>query len=329
MQVPSAHTLASHSLSDVSNAMAVQFFRSFILVFVLSLTQNVVMADNASTDKPDLSLIEYKLAQAQKQLSETVIKMRDAKQNVTEKEMDVKKRQAEFSQQASVIHSTRLDYAKQRLQLAQMGVDTTSATFERIQARMEELAEAKLALLNSKSNNQKREVSNNATSHVAQSNLPSQLLQLPASQSTLGSLQDNEQLDPVFAHHGKLTNSEVVADELQKLERHLVTAEAPTQIAQSVKVYGTTIAGELELSDLGANQFFTRFTATTDESQLVIGAKFDDYVRTSVEVEFSEDEIGKEFILILDVNSTVSPKAIVFESSLMPGKEAFAAYQRF
>lgn len=304
--------------------MTLVLLRTLIITFVASVATSLCVAET-STLNDELLLIDRQLLQAKKQLSEITTQMRDAKQYVTEKEMELVGLQAALRQESTDLQNGRLRHAKQRLALAKMGVDSIAARFERIQRRMEDLAGARVTLLASRDNQVQASVQSDippAREAVATDiGIATPLLAEPGNAS--------KNAVPVLSEHGKLSDPLIIARELQKLERHLVTADAPTEIATHAKAFGSTIAGEVALEGLGANQFFARFTALETQSKIVVGARFKEFVRTSIDLEFTEEEIGQQFILIFDANQTEKPRAIIFQSVLMPSDEAFAAHQRF
>lgn len=295
--------------------MAITLFRavacSMALLSVILTAIPQVFAAGSSTLNDELLVIDEQLLDARNQLLAVAEQLREAKQVVTEKHNEVASFESALAREASALASGHLHHAKQRLALAKMGVDTSAAKFERIQRKMEDLAAARIQLLASRDN----QVSLNEPLR------PHLLITAVA--------EDDEVALPVLEVQGKLVDPVVVEATLQKLEQYLVTAAVPHNIAINAKAFGSTIDGEIALSALGGNQFFTRFTVRRNRSQVVAGARLGHYVRTRMDLAFSAEEMGREFILLLDVNSAAEPRAVVFDSALMPAKEALAVSQRF
>lgn len=323
---------------DVSSVMAVSL-RILVIMLVASLSASICAAET-STLNEELSLIDQQLSHMKIQLSEVVAQMRDAKQHVAEKELEVAQHQRSLASKPTGIHAGQLQHAKQRLALAKMGVDAAAAKFERIQRRMEDLASERIALLASRDNRPPGRQDPKpapaqvtapvplATQAAPETDVPSRAYS--EHQEARAATAEPEQVSaPVLGAQGKLLDPLVIEDELQKLERHIVTAEAPQPVARNAKAFGSMIAGELALSGLGANQFYARFTATKQSTHMIVGARLEEFVRTSLKLTFTENEIGQEFILIFDVSYPDEPRAIVFQSSLMPDGDTVAAHQRF
>lgn len=303
--------------------MAFISLRILFVTYVMGLTVSFCVAET-STLNEDLLRIDHQLSQAKHELSAVAKQMRDAKHHVTEKEIELARHKTLLNEESTNLHAGRLQHARQRVALAKMAVDAAAAKFERIQRRMEDLAGARVALLTSRDNQVPQSVLSEPAAPAAK------VAVAPVAAPAFVPTNDTRAAPtPVLTAHGKLSDPSVIADELQKLERHLITADAPREIASHAKAFGSTIAGEIALEGLGANQFFARFTATQTQTKIVAGARFTDFVRTSVDLEFTADEMGQEFILIFDANHTEEPRAIVFQSTLMPSDEAFAAHQRF
>lgn len=265
---------------------------------------------STSTLNDELLAIDQQLLQARNELLVVAEQMRDAKQVVAEKHNEVADLEAASALDASALATGHLRHARQRLALAKMGVDTTAARFERIQRKMEDLAAERIQLLSSR---------DNQAESLA-----------PATAVPLLNLADggSEAAAPVLDVEGQLTDPAAVQSALQRLEQYLVTAEAPKKVATNAKMFGSSIEGEVALQALGGNQFFSRFIAQRRHSKIVAGARLGSFIRTSVDLKFSADEIGSEFILILDVNSAAEPSAIVFDSALIPTKDTVAVSQR-
>lgn len=340
-----AITISSRWPPEISIVMMIYHLRSmaFVALAVIVFAAPYCLAEPTPTLNDELLIIDNELSQAKNRLSETVVQMRKAKQNATEKRIDLETQQSLFAQQPNPFHEGQVSHAKQRVALAEMRIDSIAAKFERIQRRMEDLAAARVRLLESHDNRALAKASGQTpitqpepepseiTAPETETATGQSALQAVRIQAAVAS--DNE-IDtpsqmPVLSVQGKLTDPITVEDELQKLERHLITADAPEKVAQHVKVFGSTIAGEIALSELGANQYFAHFTATQPRTQLVVGARFEQYVRATIELAFTDAEIGQEFILIFDANHIEEPRMIVFQSTLLTDKKAFAAYQQF
>lgn len=286
--------------------------RSTTLCIVLLSLITQFAAASTSTLNDELLAIDEQLLDARNELLAVVEQMREAKQVVAEKHEDVATYENQYAQESSPLAAGHLRHARQRLALAKMGVDTGAARFERIQRKMEDLAAARIQLLSSRDNQ----------ANVREPSSQPPRLQNDAHQRYVVAA-------PQLEVEGKLDDPIVVEKLLMKLEQYLINAAEPRNIATNVKAFGSIINGEIALLPLGGNQFFTRFTATRSRSQVVIGARLNDYIRTSVDLQFSEDEMGREFILLLDLNSPAVPRAVVFDSAFMRVEEALAVSQRF
>lgn len=317
------------------NVMAVDLFRSVVFMTLTAvLFASASVPASTSTLNDELLLIDQKLSVANTQLSEAAIQMRDAKQNATDKQIELERLQAAHTQKPDSVDARELRHTKQRLALAKMSVGTASARFARIQRHMEDLATARIQLLASRDNQlvtSDTELDHSARSERASKSTSAKQPQAAVVSGTIKGVNKGytaEKLSPILSTHGKLTDPLAIEDELQKLEQHLVTSAAPQKEAKHVKVFGSTIEGELMLLELGANQFFARFVATQAQTRLIVGARFDEYLRTAMDLEFTDEEIGQEFVLIFDANQITDRRAIVFQSDLLPSKEVFAAYQQ-
>ena len=143
-------------------------------------------------------------------------------------------------------------------------------------------------------------------------------------------LQQSSQPVPVLTQQGKVSDIYQLNAELQKLEHHLVNHGTTSAEPIQVKVYGTAIAGEIPLTEMGGNQFFARFSAPAGAASLIVGARHPDgYVRTELQMTFSAEEQGKDFVLIFDINTTEQPRALVFQESLAFTQEMFASRNDF
>lgn len=309
--------------------MAVDLFRSLVFMALAAIYLALASVTAvASTLNDDLNLIDHKLSLAKAQLSKAAIQMREAKQNATDKQIELERLQAIRQQQTSAVDTREMRHIKQRLALAKMSVDTASARFIHIQRHMEDLVAARIRLLASKDN----QLLMDDTQFDQSKSSESASLESPQAKAVSAA---NDDIDrgynggPILSAQGKLTDPLVIENELQKLEQHLVTSEAPQKVATHVKAFGSTIEGEVMLLELGANQFFARFVATQAQTRLIVGARLDEYVRTAVDLRFTDEEIGQEFILIFDANQITDRRAIVFQSDLLPNEEVFAAYQQF
>lgn len=305
----------------------------------------------ASTAVSDLQKIEYQIQLTRDQLSQVAVELRDAKLTATEKMMEYEAIKEQHERDNSSISANSLDHAQQRLALAEMGVESKTSRFERIQKKLSELADAKQEILAEPpppahtdlifAENQQNPpaappqnssidspAKSSQTTAAAETDVPTtQLASLPLVKKILKSDSSSE---PVLTHHGKLSDIYQLNTELQKLERHLLEQTASSEAPVQAKVYGTAITGEVPLVEMGGNQFFARFPAPAGEASLIIGARHaDGYARTVMHITFLPEEAGKEFFLIFDFNNRDQPRALVFQESLVFTREMFASHSDF
>lgn len=301
----------------------------------------------ASALVSDLQKIEYQIQQTRDQLSQVAAELRDAKLTAAEKMMEYEAVKEQHERGATSVSANSLDHAQQRLALAEMAVESKTSRFERIQKRLNELADAKqeilvepptpeqiAATLVENQQSSSAQLSQNSSSDPpAQASPPetdaptAQLAPLPLVKKILTSDSSNE---PVLSHHGKLSDIYQLNTELQKLERHIAEQTSAAETPVQAKVFGTAITGEVPLVEMGGNQFFTRFPAPEGEASLIIGARHaDGYARTVMHVTFLPEEAGKEFFLIFDFNDRDQPRALVFQESLVFTQEMFAIHSDY
>ncbi len=304
----------------------------------------------ASTAVSDLKKIEYQIQLTRDQLSQVAAELRDAKLTVTEKLLEYEAVKEQHERDTTSISANSLDHAQQRLALAEMGVESKTARFERIQKKLSELADAKQEILAEPPASEQTDLilvenQQNPPAHhqnlstasptqsptataAAETDAPTtQLAPLPLVKKILKSDSGSES---VLTHHGKLSDSYQLNTELQKLERHLLEQTASSETPVQAKVYGTAITGEVPLAEMGGNQFFARFPAPEGEASLIIGARHEDgYTRTVMHITFLPEEAGKEFFLIFDFNNRDQPRALVFQESLVFAREMFASHSDF
>mgnify|MGYP001306827321 CR=1 FL=1 len=302
----------------------------------------------ASAVVSDLQKIEHQIQLTRDQLSQAAAELRDAKLTATEKMMEYEAVKEQHERDATSVSANSLDHAQQRLALAEMGVESKTSRFERIQKKLSELADAKqeilaepptpeqttLTLAENQQNppaapSENSNIASPAPSSTAtvEPDATAQLAPLPLVKKILKSDSGNE---PVLTHHGKLSDIYQLNTELQRLERHLLEQTAVSDTPVQAKVFGTAITGEVPLVEMGGNQFFARFPAPAGEASLIIGARHaNGYARTVMHVTFLPEEAGKEFFLIFDFNNRDQPRALVFQESLVFTREMFAIHSDF
>jgi hypothetical protein len=296
----------------------------------------------------DLERIEQQILLTRNQLTQVSAELRDAKVLAAEKMMEYEASRDAFQHERTAVSANSLDHAQQRLALAEMGVESKAARFERIQRKLKELADAKQEILAEpptvsvtertladignaidEKKTAEKSAANPPTSSSA--NAPSltndanaKLAPVPLVKKML------QQGAPVLTQQGKVSDIYQLNAELQKLEHHLVTHGANSAEPIQVKVYGTAITGEIPLAEMGGNQFFARFPAPSGTASLIIGARHKEgYVRTELQMTFSPEETGKDFVLIFDINTKEQPRALVFQESLAFTQEMFASHSDY
>lgn len=303
----------------------------------------------------DLERIEQQILLTRNQLTQVSAELRDAKVLAAEKMMEYETSRDAFQREQNAVSANSLDHAQQRLALAEMGVESKAARFERIQRKLKELADAKQEILaeppvpstpadeklladggNAAGDETTKDKSaatpptsspQGAPALVESGDAGTQLAPLPLIKKML---QQSARQAPVLTQQGKVSDIYQLNAELQKLEHHLVTHGTHSAEPIQVKVYGTAIAGEIPLTEMGGNQYFARFPAPSGTASLIIGARHQDgYVRTELQMTFSPEETGKDFVLIFDINTKEQPRALVFQESLAFTQEMFASHSDF
>lgn len=300
----------------------------------------------------DLERIEQQILLTRNQLTQVSAQLRDAKVLAAEKMIEYETSRDAFQREQTAVTANSLDHAQQRLALAEMGVESKAARFERIQRKLEELAEAKQEILAEPPASQTTEPALAVNSRADEETAIQQTLgtaensqspELPAPANTnevtdqlaplplvKKMLRQNASRGPVLTREGKISDVYQLNAELQKLEHHLVTQGASSPNPINVKAYGTAIAGEITLSEMGGNQFFARFPAPSGTASVIVGARHgEDYVRTEMQITFLPEEAGKDFVLIFDINTKEQPRALVFQESLAFTQEMFASHGNF
>lgn len=316
-------------------------------------SNSVIQHSNVSSVmESDLDRIEQQILVTRNQLTQVSAELRDAKVLAAEKMMEYEITRDAFQREQNAVSANSLDHAQQRLALAEMGVESKAARFERIQRKLKELADAKQEILaepptvaqteNLDARNddeQKRKDTTEKSVVIAPASTSPASLD-PNSSSPEGQLaplplvkkllQQGSEPAPVLTQQGKVSDIYQLNAELQKLEHHLVNhGTGPTEPIQ-VKIYGTAIAGEIPLTEMGGNQFFARFAAPAGTASIIIGARHPDgYVRTELQMTFLPEEKGKDFVLIFDINTKEQPRALVFQESLAFTQEMFASHNDF
>lgn len=298
----------------------------------------------------DLQRIEQQISLTRNQLTQVSSELRDAKMHAAEKMMEYEVSRDAFQREQDPVNASAFDHAQQRLALAEMGVESKAARFERIQRKLEALAAARqeilaepppqhpVASINTNEPNTKT-TSLSLAPGVVKQGTAKPALSVEAAKSTDRAttlplvtkiLQQGVSKGPVLSRQGKVSDAYHLNAELRNLEHHLVNHSAVSTEPVYAKVYGTAIAGEIPLAEMGGNQFFARFPAPVGTASLIVGARHaDGYVRTELQMTFSESEQGKEFVLIFDINTKDQPRALVFQESLAFTQEMFASHSDF
>lgn len=327
------------SLTRVTSMIRLCHYVTCIALILISLPSAL-----ASAVVSDLQKIEYQIQQTRDQLSQVAAELRDAKLTATEKMMEYEAVKEQHERDATSVSANSLDHAQQRLALAEMAVESKTSRFERIQKRLNELADAKLEILAEPPTPEQTAVQNHQKTAAAPTQKPSSVSSAQLSSSVKAAtteqlvsfpldkknLQNDSHNEPVLSHHGKLSDIYQLNTELQKLERHIAEQTSAAETPVQAKVFGTAITGEVPLVEMGGNQFFARFPAPEGEASLIIGARHaDGYARTVMHVTFLPEEAGKEFFLIFDFNDRDQPRALVFQESLVFTQEMFAIHSDY
>lgn len=283
-----------------------------------------------------LERIEQQTLLTRNQLTQASAELRDAKVLAAEKMMEYEASKDVFQLEQDDITTNAFDHAQQRLALAEMGVESKAARFARIQRKLEELAQAKQEILAGLSGAvvaETNKIEEPTTAHPtfsAQVSTKATTGQLTPSPSENKIRQQNTARRPVLTHHGKVSDIYQLNTELQNLEHHLVTQGTLSSEPIQAKIYGTAIAGEIALTEMGGNQFFAKFPAPAGTASIIVGARHgNNYVRTELKMTFSPAEAGKDFVLIFDINTKEQPRTLVFQESLAFTQEMFASHSNF
>jgi hypothetical protein len=309
-------TRALPMASSSAMSRSVSFFLQ-VLLLVGTLASGVA---HAQAETEELHTIDQEIQLTRDRLKQAAAELRDAKLLAAEKLMEFETARAQFLQDDSPVNANTLDHSQQRLALAEMGVESRTAKFERVQKRLEELA-----LL--KQQSEIAAVETKPAPQPAEKKRPQPRPQIAATEPATKI--HNLPPQPIFSLQGKLTDALTLGAELQKLERHLLTVGNSADAAVKVKAFGTAIPGELNLSPLGGNQYFARFTAPVGQVSLIVGARLEDYLRSALTLEFSPQEQGEEFVLIVDLNQPKDPRTLVFPKAMMFEKNLFAAHNDY
>jgi hypothetical protein len=303
----------------------------FILLLLIPLTK--ITAESAVGSI--LERIEQQTLLTRNQLTQASLELRDAKVLAAEKMMEYEDNKDAFQLRQDDITTNAFDHAQQRLALAEMGVESKAARFTRIQRKLEELAHTKQEILASPSsavaavkNREKSTAAHQvASARVSEKSTTGQSTPPPPENAIR---QQNTGPQPVLTQHGKVSDIYQLNTELQNLEHHLITQGARVTEPIQAKIYGTAIAGEIALTEMGGNQFFAKFPAPAGTASIIVGARHgNNYVRSELKMTFSPAEAGKDFVLIFDINTQEQPRALVFQESLAFTQEMFASHSNF
>ncbi len=320
---------------------------------VFALVSNGGAANTVSTDVtasaitgPNIAVIEQQIQLTRQRFGQVAAELRDAKLLAAEKLMEYEVIRDQYQRTTSTTTANSLDHAQQRLALAEMGVESKTAKFDRIQKKLEVLANLrqqvtgenksasttanaekspKISPAPSPPADRRSQGNPGKTQTISRSGTTVKARAQPGAAAPLAKPPESPVL-PVLSQQGKVTDAFLLSAELQKLEQHLVSAGVPADPAVKVKAYGTAIAGEIPLISLGANQYFARFVAPYGKVNLIVGARRDQYYRSELHLEFTRDEQGKEFVIVFDINLIHQPRTLVFQESLIFEQEMFAAH---
>lgn len=301
-------------------------------------------SSNTSTELPDL---DQEIHLMRGRLAQVAAELRDAKLLAAEKLLEFEAARDQYQLDNNQVNANTMDHSQQRLALAEMGVESRSAKFDRIQKRLEELAQLRQQALPPQPEPQTR------PSAVEPRVAETTLVETPAAtdadmglnpgaerlaatgaptsmdSETPATPVNAQKTEPVISVQGKITDTLELNAQLQKLERHLMATGTAADPRIQVKAYGTAIPGELLLSPLGGNQYFARFIAPVGQVSLILGARLQEYHRNRLELEFLPQEQGEEFVVIFDLNQPENARALVFPETLMFEQKMFAAHSDY
>jgi hypothetical protein len=309
-----------------------------LFIIVLLVPPTKCMAEPVAVS--DLERIAQQILLTRNQLIQVSAELRDAKVLAAEKMRDYEISRDAFQREQTAVTTNSFDHAQQRLALAEMGVESKTARFARIQRKLEELALAKQDILTGDTGeNQPEKFAADSQLSSPQprpkprptpTNTGATTRKLAPPPAVKKMLQHNLPHEPVLTQQGKVSDIYQLNAELQKLEHHLITRDTNAAESIQAKAYGTAIAGEIALIEMGGNQFFARFSAPAGTVSVIVGARHGpDYVRTELQMTFSAEEAGKDFVLIFDINTKEQPRALVFQESLAFTQEIFASHSNF
>jgi hypothetical protein len=307
-----------------------------VLAFMACVALSTAQATEAVDSTAEVVNLDQEIHRVRGRLAQVAIDLRDAKLLAAEKMMEYEAAHDQYQLDNNQVNANTMDHSQQRLALAEMGVESRAAKFERIQKKLEELAQLRQQLVGLPSEPAPQIEPAIAEAPTAKpmaspSTVPLIIATKPVSQqpATPVRVQTAQSAQPVISEQGKVTDTQKLNAQLQKLERHLIAAGTTADPAIKVKAYGTAIPGELILSPLGGNQYFARFIAPAGQVSLIIGARSQQYYRSALELEFLPQEQGEEFVLIFDMNQPADVRALVFPETMMFEQEMFAAHSDY
>lgn len=303
--------------------------RIYLLVLLAGLLPNTFAIAHAAEGVPEIEVLDQEIQRARARLTQVAAELREAKLLAAEKLLEFETILDQYQRDNSQVNANTMDHSQQRLALAEMGVESRTAKFERLQKKLEELGQQRQQRIGqplepapprpSVAAAQPPTPANFAPSHAVPETAVGKALALePAPPAAM--------TQPILDKQGKLTDALELNAQLQKLERHLAMANVASETPVKVKAYGTAIPGELTLSALGGNQYFARFIAPAGQVSLIVGARLQQYHRSALDLEFAPEEQGKEFVLIFDLNQPDDPRALVFPGTMTFEQEMFAAH---
>lgn len=304
--------------------------RVFALVLCAVFPASVSHATELAETNPETLILDQEIHAVRERLSQVAIELRDAKLLATEKLMEFEVARDQYQLHDTQVNANTMEHSQQRLALAEMGVEARSAKFDRIQKKLEELAQLRQQMSGQTVEPQLQTQLMVTETPATKPPTIFDAVALPTaakSDPPKPAIAQSEQ--PVISVQGKVNDAVELNAQLQKLERHLMAAGSTADPAIKVKAYGTAIPGELILSPLGGNQYFARFIAPAGQVSLIIGARLQQYLRNAVELEFSPEEKGKEFVLIFDMNQPEDTRVLVFPETMMFEQEMFAAHNDY
>src|SRR5687767_3889098 len=115
--------------------------RVLTLVVCAVFTTLASQATELVETKSDTFDLDQQIQAVRERLAQVAIELRDAKLLATEKLMEFEVARDQYQIHNTQVNANTMDHSQQRLALAEMGVEARSAKFDRVQKKLEELAQ--------------------------------------------------------------------------------------------------------------------------------------------------------------------------------------------